>query len=165
MMNDDNDGGVWYQLIFCHFVWHFVPTVLLRNFWPARWPPVGCQMAIIAPFCLSFHYFHFSKLAPLSKQFLLSSVIPQLCCHIGQAKHSEQRTHHHGNADWRQTLLMCSVQSLLWNDKTPQKAHAAAWWKEDPQLQPVWLLNHQSWSSENPQAGSQWRKAFCLQTV
>ena len=44
-------------------------------------------------------------------------------------------------------------------------AHASAWGKEISQLQPVQILNHWSFSSEMPHAGSQWRKAFCLQTV
>ena len=34
-----------------------------------------------------------------------------------------------------------------------------------PQLQPVWLHKQQSFSSETTHAGSQWREAFCLQTV
>ena len=34
-----------------------------------------------------------------------------------------------------------------------------------PQLQPVRLLKHQSFSSKKTHAGSQWREAFCLHTV
>ena len=43
--------------------------------------------------------------------------------------------------------------------------NASEWGKEVPPLQPVRLLNHQRWSSENAQDGSQWSEAFCLQTV
>ena len=61
---------------------------------------------------------------------------------------------------------MCSVRYHLQDEGRPEDTHAsAAWWKEAPQLQPVWILKQQSFSSENPHAGSQWREAFQLQTV
>ena len=78
-----------------------------------------------------------------SNLFLLPAVIPQLCCPMVWATKTEQRTYNHGNADWRQTLPMCSLQSLLWCDKWPKNAHASAWWKEGSHLQPVCLLEHQ----------------------
>ena len=61
--------------------------------------------------------------------------------------------------------LVCLVQSLFQNDQRPQNAHASAWWKEDPQLQPVRLLKYQCYWSENTHKDSQWREAFQLLTV
>ena len=95
--------------------------------------------------------FTFSKAVPPWKTFLLSSVILRLCSLV----------------DWIRTLPLCSVQSLLQDDQRQrlQHAHASAWWKEVPQLQPVQLLKHPSCQFEKTHAGSQWRETFQLQTV
>ena len=66
---------------------------------------------------------------------------------------------------WKCRLLMCSVQSLLWDDQRSQNTHASVWCEEAPWLQPMRLLNHQCFKAENTQAGSQWRKTFCLHTL
>ena len=71
---------------------------------------------------------------------------------IKQHKLNFNRTSH-GNANWRQTLLMCAVQSLLQDDQRSQNAYASAWWKEASQLQPVRLLKHHFYPSEKPHAG------------
>ena len=104
------------------------------------------------------------QIYPLWNSFLMPSVNLQLCYLIDKATRAKRRSYR-GNAVWRRSFLMWSLQSLLQDDQRPQNTHASAWWKEEPQLQPVRILKHQSWSSEKPHAGSQWREAFCLQTV
>ena len=69
------------------------------------------------------------------------------------ATHDDLRTNHgNWNTNWRQTLLMSSVWSLLQDDKRSQNAHDSAWLKEVPQLQPVRLLNHQCFQTEKTHA-------------
>ena len=58
---------------------------------------------------------------------------------------------------------MCSVQFLL--DQRSQNRHASLWCEVAPWLQPMRLLSHQCFKAENTQAGSQWRKTFCLHTL
>ena len=62
---------------------------------------------------------------------------------LEKATQAVQRRYY-GNADWKQILPMPPVQSLLQDNRKPENAHASACWKEATQLQPVWLLEHQS---------------------
>ena len=61
---------------------------------------------------------------------------------------------YNGNADWKQTLPMCSVLYLLPDKQRPWNTHASAQWKEVSPLQPMWSLSHQCFWAENPHAGS-----------
>ena len=87
------------------------------------------------------YHFHFSKTMQCWKKFLHmifsypTSLLP------------DWSRRYHGNAEWTQNPLMCSVHSLLQDDQRPWKwnAFASAWRKEAPQMQPVRLLNHQCW--------------------
>ena len=121
-------GKLWVKLFLPH------RFGLIRH--SVRWTPLEI-MAFSRCHSITFT---FSKSKMVSAVF---SYPPTLFPDWLKTTHSEQRTYH-GNADWKQILLMCSVQSLLQHEQRPKSAHASAWWKEDPQLQPVRLLNHRS---------------------
>ena len=117
------------------------------------WGPCQGHVGSVSKYHCTFTFQKRSTLETVSADF---SYPKTLLPDWSNAIHPERRTYH-GNADWRHTLLMCSVQSLLRDDQRPQNTYATAWWKEATQLLPVWLLKHRSCDAEKTHACSQRR--------